>query len=293
MTYSFARITASMGLPRISAISFLNTAPLMWDFERTPVGREYEISYTIPSLCAEALQAGAADIGLIPAVTYLSIPDLAILPGVAIAAEDYVRSILLVARKPLEDVRTVAADVSSRTSVVLCDLLLRRWFPAQRDGSRQREFTRCEPELEAMLEKHDAALLIGDSALRVDTTLHAVFDLAHEWRAMTGKPFCFAFWAVRWEAARPGMVAHFAESRDHGLRPESLDVLAREWAPRAGISEGAVRSYLTKNIHYDLDAPVLEGLRFFLELAREEGLLPAAPPLRFVAAHPAQASAKS
>src|SRR5215471_3528427 len=214
-----------MARPRISAISFLNTAPLMWDFDRTEVGREYEISYTIPSLCAEALRAGAADIGLIPAVTYLSIPNLAILPGVAIAAQDYVRSILLVSRKPLEDVRTVAADTSSRTSVVLCDLLLRRWFPARRDGNRKREFTRHEPELEPMLASHDAALLIGDSALRVDTTRYAVFDLAHEWRAMTGKPFCFAFWAVRWEAARPSMTGHFVDSRNHGLQPANLDVL--------------------------------------------------------------------
>ena len=281
-----------MALPRISAISFLNTAPLMWDFERTALAREYEIGYTIPSLCAEALRAGTADIGLIPAVTYLGIPNLAIVPGIAIAAQDHVRSILLVSRKPLEDVRSVAADVSSRTSVVLCDLLLRRWFPAQRDGSRARQFTRHEPELETMLEKFDAALLIGDSALRVDTTRYAVFDLAHEWRAMTGKPFCFAFWAVRWDAARPGMVAHFADSRDHGLLPANLDVLAHEWAPRVGISEAAVRSYLTDSIHYQLDAPVLEGLRLFLDLAREESLLPAPPPLRFIAPHPAQASAK-
>jgi predicted solute-binding protein len=135
-------------------------------------------------------------------------------------------------------------------------------------------------------------LLIGDSALRVDTTRYAVFDLAHEWRAMTGKPFCFAFWAVRWDAARPGMVAHFTDSRDHGLLPESLDALAREWAPRVGISEAAVRSYLTDSIHYQLDAQVLDGLRLLLQLAREEGLLPESPPLRFIAAFPAPASAK-
>src|ERR1051326_4988398 len=234
-----------MPLPRVSAISFLNTAPLMWDFEHTGLGREYEIGYTIPSLCAEALRAGAADIGLIPAVTYLTIPDLTIIPGVAIAALDRVRSILLVSRKPPEEIKTVAADTSSRTSVVLCDLLFRRHFPAHRDGSRVRQFSEHEPKLDAMLERFDAALLIGDSALRVDAPSYGVFDLAHEWRTMTGKPFCFAFWAVRKSMARPGMIEHFAESRDHGLEPRNLDVLACEWAPRVGISESEVRAYLT------------------------------------------------
>jgi chorismate dehydratase len=268
----------AMPLPRISAISFLNTAPLMWDFEHTGVGREYETSYTIPSLCAEALRAGTADIGLIPAVTYLTIPDLTIIPGVAIASLDSVRSILLVSRKPLEEIKTVAADTSSRTSVVLCDLLFRLHFAAHRDGSRIRQFTRHEPNLDAMLERFDAALLIGDSALRVDAPNYLVFDLAHEWHTMTGKPFCFAFWAVRKGVATPTMAEHFGRSRDHGLQPASLDVLARDWAPRVGIGEADVRSYLTENIYYNLDREVLDGLTTFFELGRKERLLPAESP---------------
>lgn len=263
-----------MSRPRVSAISFLNTAPLMWDFEHTALGGEYEIGYTIPSLCAESLRAGTADIGLIPAVTYLRIPDLILVPGVAIAALDRVRSILLVSRKPPEEIKTVAADTSSRTSVVLCDLLFRRHFPAHRDGSRARQFTECEPDLDVMLERFDAALLIGDSALRVDAPRYCVFDLAHEWHTMTGKPFCFAFWAARRSMARPQMVEHFNRSRDHGLEPASLDALAREWAPRVGISETGVRSYLTENIHYSLEQRVLDGLSTFFELGRKEGLLP-------------------
>ena len=267
-----------MSRPRISAISFLNTAPLMWDFEHTGLGAKYETSYTIPSLCAEALRAGAADIGLIPAVTYLTMPDLTIIPGVAIASLDRVRSILLVSRKPLEEIKTVAADTSSRTSVVLCDLLFRMHFAPHRDGSRVRQFTRHEPELDAMLARFDAALLIGDSALRVDAPGYLVFDLAHEWRAMTGKPFCFAFWAARRSIVSPKMTAHFGASRDHGLEPASLDVLAREWAPRVGISEAGVRSYLSENIYYNLDRDILDGLAKFFELGRKEQLLPAESP---------------
>lgn len=271
-----------MGRPRISAISFLNTAPLMWDFEHTPRGGAYEIRYTIPAQCAEALRSGQADIGLIPAVTYLTIPDLVILPDVAIAARAAVRSILLVSRLPLERVRTVAADTASRTSVALCELLFRRWFPALADGARARQFLRHEPQLEAMLAVGDAALLIGDSALRVDRTRYHVVDLGEAWHAMTGRAFCFAFWAVRSAAARPEMAEHFRQSRDHGLQPASLDVLAREWAPRVGISESDVRSYLSESILYSLDAEVRAGLELFLQLAAEERILPAPLPLRFL-----------
>src|SRR5689334_11773315 len=110
----------------------------MWDFEHNDVGQKYDITYTIPSLCAVALRTGTADIGLIPAVTYVNIPGLVIVPDVAIAAKGAVRSILLVSKVPLEKVRTVAADTASRTSLALCDVLFRRWFPEQAGGGRVR-----------------------------------------------------------------------------------------------------------------------------------------------------------
>src|SRR4051812_10030743 len=276
-----------MSRPRISAISFLNTAPLMWDFEHGDIGREYDVSYTVPSLCAEALLRGEADAGLIPAVTYLSIPDLVIVPDVAIAARGAVRSILLVSKVPLEEVRTVAADTSSRTSVVLCDLLFRRWFPPLADRTRPRSIVRHAPELDAMLAQCDAALLIGDSALRVDRTRYLVVDLAEEWLAMTGKPFVFAFWAVRRDAMTTRMAEHFRASRDRGLLPANLDAIARQWAPRVGISEAEVRSYLAESIWFQFDAECLAGLEQFFSLAAEERLLPAGPALQFAGSAPA------
>src|ERR1039457_1985890 len=104
---------------RISAISYLNTAPLMWDFEHGEAGADFDISYTIPSACAQALGAGAADIGIIPAAAYTTTPDLLIIPNVAIAARRAVRSILLVSKMPIDQVRSVALDTSSMTSVAL------------------------------------------------------------------------------------------------------------------------------------------------------------------------------
>lgn len=268
---------------RISAISFLNTAPLMWDFEHGDAGKNFEISYTVPSKCAADLAANEADIGIIPAFTYAEIPGLVILPDIAIAAKDHVRSILLISRKPIEEVRTVATDTSSRTSVALTQVLLTKFF----GGPRQ--FVPHPPQLEAMLAEHDAALLIGDSALQVslhDSPYH-LYDLAHEWRVRTGKPFVFAFWAVRLDSLHRlpngiNLIDVFQKSRDHGLAPESIEVLAREWAPRLGLTEDEVRVYLTQNIYYTFDRECHSGLQLFLRYCHEIGLIQAVPHLRFL-----------
>ncbi len=272
---------------RISAISYLNTAPLMWDFEhgetREQLQEQFDVTYTIPSACADALRSGTADIGIIPVAAYATIPGLVVLPGVAIASLNAVRSILLVSRKPLDEVKTVALDTSSMTSVVLCKILLAKWL----DGAR--EYRSMAPELETMLASCDAALLIGDPALLIQRTSYpTVIDLAEEWRKHTGKPFVFAFWAVREEAlaeaqagagASRDAVARLAEvfqrSRDHGLAPESVQSIANEWALRLGMSVGEVTRYLKVNIHYSLDKPCREGLRLFYDYAEECGALPA------------------
>lgn len=267
---------------RISAISFLNTAPLMWDFEHGSAGEQFDISYTVPSSCARALEEGTADIGIIPAAAYASISSLQILPDVAIASRQPVRSILLVSKMPIEKVRTVALDTSSMTSVALTKVLFEKWL----GGGRT--FTPMEPNLEKMLAHHDAGLLIGDPALQVNRSQYHTLDLAEEWIRLTGKPFVFAFWAVRSAATARGPVVDlatvFRDSRDHGLEPANLDQIAREWAPRVALTEDEVRSYLTENIYYRLDEPCLEGLRLFYRYATEIGALPAAPELRFVEA---------
>jgi len=262
---------------RIAAISFLNTAPLMWDFEHTELGREFEIVSTVPSECAEMLRTGAADIGIVPVVAYTYIPDLRIIPNIAIAAKGSVRSILLVSKVPLEEVRTVAADTSSRTSVALARVLFRKWM----GGAR--EFTSMPPLLNVMLECCDAALIIGDPALTVDRTRYVCYDLAEEWKRLTERPFVFAVWAVRAGALQEtdlDLVKVFQQSRDHGLA--NVGTLAREWAPRVGISEQGVRTYLTENIDYSLDDENLAGLELFLKYAVECGVLPAMKPLEFV-----------
>jgi chorismate dehydratase len=266
---------------RISAISYLNTAPLMWDFEHGESGSAFDISYTVPSQCAADLAAGTADIGIIPAAAYASIPGLAILPGVAIASRRPVRSILLVSKVPLEQIRSVALDTSSLTSVALTKVLFAKWW------GPGRSFTPMAPDVEKMMEGHDAGLVIGDPALKVDRSRYLTYDLAEEWIRLTGKPFVFAFWAVRQAALKDAaasldLASVFQDSRDHGLEPENLDHIVREWAPRLGLGEAEIRCYLTESIYYDLDPACIEGLQLFYRYAVECGALPAAPALRFL-----------
>jgi len=244
----------------------------MWDFQFPHIARDYEISYTVPSLCAEALRTGQADIGIIPAITYAEIPDLAIIPDVAIASRGPVRSILLISKVPIEQIRTLAADTSSRTSVVLCRLLLTKYFNVNP------QFTPMSPNAAEMLAKHDAALLIGDAALLAEHSAPYVYDLAEIWVRSTGKPFVFAFWAVRKQAlkeARPGLdiASVFQQSRDHGLEPAALDRLSEEWSAKLGMTRDDVHSYLTNNIYYRLDSDCLSGLRLFFSLSGEHDLV--------------------
>jgi chorismate dehydratase len=264
---------------KISAISYLNTAPLMWGFEHGS-GSEFDLSYTIPSACAQALQEGSADIGIIPAAAYTTIPDLLIVPDVAIAARREVRSILLVSKVPLEKIRTVALDTSSMTSVALAKVLFAKWL----GGARQ--YVSLAPDLESMLAECDAALLIGDPALQVDRARYVTLDLAEEWIARTGKSFVFAFWAIRRGslAGRDGrkIAEAFQSSRDRGLSPKNLEIIVQEWSGRLNLPAATVRTYLTENIHYYLDPPCMEGLALFYRYAAEIGALPPAPDLCFL-----------
>ena len=268
---------------KISAISFLNTAPLMWDFEHDPsreIRENFVVDYTVPSLCAEALRTGAGDIGIIPVITTAEIADLVVLPDVAIAARDRVRSILLVSRRPLDEVRTVAVDTSSRTSVGLIDVLLTKFY-----GGR-RELRPMAPALETMLASCDAGLLIGDPAMMAKTDGLYSYDLGELWRTQTGLPFVFAVWAVRKAALaqmRPDLALGgiFRSSRDHGLRPENLTAIAREWAPRIGLRQAEIVRYLRENIHYRLDEECRKGLARYFALANECGVIERVPKLEF------------
>lgn len=265
---------------RVSVVRYLNTAPLVWGLERGPSRQRFELSYTVPASCAEALRSGRADIGIIPAIEYQTIPGLKVIPGIAIASERRVESVLLVSRGPARWAKRVALDTSSRTSAALVKILFARHW------RREPEYVEAKPDLAAMLEQAEAALVIGDPALRFGlraphtqlpdlTNLH-VYDLAEEWWRLTNLPFVFAFWAVRAEAVRSpqaarALVKTFRESRDTGLR--HLEEIAHQAAGRLELPGGRLERYLRASITYRLDAPHLAGLESFYRAAHELGLL--------------------
>ena len=268
---------------RIAAIDFLNPAPLMWNFEHPPrmaqLALRYRIDRMTPSECAARLATGRADIGLIPIAELATTPGLRILPGCVIAAKGRIRSLLLVRRasRPLAALRTVAADSASLTTIAHARILFRHW------GNPEVEFQLAAANLDAMLGRADAAILIGDPALlaleeraaRFERTgVELVYhDLAEEWHSMTDLPFVSAVWS-----AAPGCPLDecigddFIHSRDQGLI--NIDALARDWSARIPLSEAAIRSYLSTNIHYILDEECIAGMKAFFRFAAEAGVLP-------------------
>ena len=269
---------------RIAAINFLNPAPLMWDFEHPPLdgplGQRYQIDRMLPSECATRLASGTADIGLIPIAALATTPGLRILPGCTIASKGRVRSLLLVRRghQPLAALRSVAADTASRTTLAYTRILFHRW------GNPGVPFLPAAADLDTMLQRADAAILIGDPALmaleeqanRFERTGEELVyhDLAEEWRKATGLTFVSAVWssAARGNLLDKSVAEDFIQSRNHGLK--NIDALVAEWSHRLPIPEETIHSYLTANIHYVLDDECIEGMKGFFRMAEETGVLP-------------------
>jgi chorismate dehydratase len=278
---------------RVAAINFLNPAPLMWDFEHSPLAAElaqhYTLHYTQPSLCADELLNARADLGLIPIASLT--PDLAIVPGCTIASLNEVRSIQLIVRSPhtLSTVRTIAADTASRSSLAYAEVLFRKFL------NTRPTLVPAAADPVAMLQSADAAILIGDPALlaiesreQIEGTIGPCrwFDLAHEWRTRTNLPWVAAVWAVRPEAlGPPGLTpAQLTEdleaSRNHGLL--NIEKLVEQWTPRIAIPPATIRHYLSYNIHYVLNTDCVRAIEVFRQFAAEVDVLPPLPNLRFL-----------
>jgi chorismate dehydratase len=259
--------------PRVSVVQYLNTVPLIWGMLHGEQRCKYELALTTPAGCADAVRDGEADIGIIPSIEYQRIAGLRIISGVSIAANFEVKSVLLLSNVPVERVRTVAADNSSRTSVALARILLERFY------LRQVEMTAADPEPDEMLYHADSALVIGDPALAYRGPAPHIYDLAAEWRKFTGLPFVFAFWAGREDARLEKVGRDFRDLRDYGLA--HMDEIAAECAPKYNMGPEEVKVYLTQNIDYNLAEDHRRGLNLFYRLAREVGVISEVKNLEF------------
>jgi chorismate dehydratase len=259
---------------RIAAVSYLNAVPLIWGLKKGPSREQFQLEFMVPALCADALCAGTVQASIIPSIEYQRIPGLRIVPGLSISSSGPVRSVMLIARRPIPEVRSVALDTSSRTSYCLAQILLKRHF---RINPR---YVPHAPDIAAMLVECDAALMIGDPALASDFPGLEVYDLAELWKAMTGLPFVFAFWAVRREVATEEVVKAFWKSAEYAF--QNLDAIVREESARTGLSPELVRTYLTESIDFTLGEQNLAGLRLFYSLAQELGFIREARPLDII-----------
>jgi len=245
---------------RVCAVSYLNSAPLVWGMLHGPQHGLFDLEFAVPAQCAERLAAGQADIGLAPSIE-LARQGLEVISPWGVGCFGAVRSILLICRVEPRRIRTLAADSNSRTSVALARILLQERF-----GARP-VLVPMAPDLPAMLEAGDAALLIGDPALRlnVEALPYQVLDLGREWTDLTGLPMVFAVWGGRERAWAEQFGTVFAESCRFGL--ERLEEIVRQEAPRRGLEESLARDYLTRRIIYQLGEHEFAGLRLFLECA--------------------------
>ena len=291
---------------RISIVQYLNTVPLVWGFTNGALRGKHELSFTVPSQCAEALRGNAVDIAIIPAIEYQRIlhdsaAGLVLLPGMSIASQHRVRSLLLVSKCPVEQARSIALDRSSRSTQALTRILCAdQWRITP-------QFSEMEPDASAMLRAADAALLIGDPALRLSIaiepaarrgasgellcsgaaagirdaeTLH-VYDIVEEWRRLTSLPAVMAAWAARPAVVTAGVVEDFQSSLALGMR--QIDEISRQAATELHLPEAECKRYLTENIDFTLGAENRRGLEHYFSRAAALGLIPEARPIQWAA----------
>jgi len=293
-----------MGKLRISIVEFLNTAPLVWGFTDGPLAGKYELLFAVPSQCAEDLRAGRADVGIIPSIEYQRMEDVVALPGMAIASKQEVRSLLVISKVPIEMAQTFALDTNSRSSVGLARIL------SQRHWNIDPEFIDMPPDADKMLARADAALMIGDPALRLRLKVDAlqakvpgqagccccggdedeqpvkgvetlfVYDIAQQWREMTGLPSVLAIWVARRGVVTPEIIKDFQASRDYGLA--RIGEIAEGAALKLELPPHELERYLTENINFSLDEENLAGLRRYYEECARAGLIPRAREVEFV-----------
>ena len=255
---------------RLGAVAFLNARPLVVSLEANPC---FDVTFSVPSACARQLRDGEIDVGQIPSIDYARSPEpYFILPQVAIGSRRDVLTVRLYHSEPIQQIRRVALDLSSLTSVALVRILLAECY------SMVPDFIDAPPDLDAMLKQADAALLIGDSVFaNLDTKVESV-DLGRLWSDLTDLPFVYAFWAGRGGALSPSQASEMVQAAHDGEK--HIARIAVEFAEDSGTAR-LYESYLRDNISFALGEREATGLERFYALARAHGLIGAVPELRF------------
>ncbi len=281
-----------MSKTKISIVKYLNAVPLAWGISEGSQKELFDPVLSTPAECADQLSKRAVDIGLIPSIEFQRIKGSRIVPGPAVASMNRVRSVILVSVVPLWKVKTVACDSGSRTSVALAKIIFSEFYHTHPD------FRPAEADIATMLAQNDAALVIGDSALkfmevnerpnlefqkpliRLGSEPLEVFDLAERWRFLTGLPFVFAFWAVREGFEDKSVVDTLKASRDFGVA--NIPTIAERYSGPLQIKKEFIQEYLEQNVHYYMDSSCVEALQLFYQKAAHVGAIKTVRGLQFI-----------
>ncbi len=263
--------------PKIGAVSYLNTKPLVEGMEQT--ADQYELIFDLPSRLADRLSAGELDVALVPVVEAASSPNYTIVSDACIACHGPVWSVKLMSRVSGEEIKTLSLDEGSRTSCALARVLLERKFGAQ---------PRCVPlsiQDDWRDTSSDAALIIGDRAMDAgDAEFPFVWDLGELWNDWTGKPFVFAVWAARHGQDLGRVESLLCAARDRGMK--NIEQIASDQASEYGLSNRDCLRYLRDYLHFNLGDAEKSGMDLFLQYASELSLIPNSEPLRFYDCQP-------
>lgn len=265
-----------MPTPRISASNYSNSAPLLWSFIYGSNRGKYELILdNAPARSAELLAQNRIDAALVPVIEYQRIPNVKLIPNVCVGAKERVRSVCLVTKdKELEDVKTVALDVSSRTSVALSKIIFREFL------ANEPVYHSAKPNIEKMLAEADCAVMIGDPALMIDESIYKKFDLAEVWKSYTGFGFVFAMWMANGEKIEIARKIDFEAARDEGLA--HLDEIILNYKNHISLARKDFKRYLSENISYSIDDSMQNGLELYYKLAHKHHLTDDYKPLEFI-----------
>lgn len=242
----------------LSAVSYLNTRPLVWGLMSGPQSGQVQLDFDLPAVCAQRLASKEVDVGLVPVIEAAR-QHLTQIGSLGIACTGEVRSIQLISKVPIADIRTLALDASSRSSVMLAHIILEQGYKVTPETSVM------QPDLSVMLGKSDAALIIGDPALRLDPNsdgLHSI-DLGEEWFKLTALPMVFAIWAGHKQDA--GLAKTLQESYEYGKA--HLDDIVMAEAAQRSIWPGLAYLYMKSIIQYELTEDHKRGMKLYIEEA--------------------------
>jgi chorismate dehydratase len=251
---------------RIASVSYLNARPLIHGLDRNPA---VQLSLAVPAQLIDLLRDGQADVALLPVIDYARLPGLVIVPAGGIASDGQTLTVRIFSRVPISQIRSLACDPDSHTSVALARIILARRHDL---GPEFCDLARANQN-----DPHQARLLIGDKVVCDEPRgFEHQLDLGAEWKAMTGLPFVFAVWMARANAGTAQLAELLTAARVAGM--QQIDSIIKQFALPRGWPAELAHKYLTRHLEYAIGPRHLEAIEQFLRLSAEEGLIPSPPP---------------